>query len=470
MKKAIVPIAFILILAVLGAYLITKEYKKKPQTQNAEVPETEQVVSLDELKTTDTAVLLEKKEAEKKLRLRHLGSMEDYELAYDGSVLFQNKYGNSLSVSEIQNGEILEIVYSKHSGKVDSVKVSSKTWTMTDMRDYEIDSNRKIITIMGEKYQFGSDLATFSSDEPVRLMDITDMDTLTIKGYNRKVCSMMVEKGHGYLRVANDAYFIGGWIEVGQKIIRPITEEMLLPVAEGRYKVRVTNKGYAGEENVIIERDKETILDLSKIEVEEVAIGHVQFTLAPDFAQLYIDGEITDFEERVPLEYGVHEIKVTAAGYETVETKVKVTNDYANIEISLDPLPEEEEEGEETGGETAVEGNHPTMPPTVLTENTQDTGTSPTPTPAVTQNPDAAKTGGDTMISDTRKIYVQAPVDAEVYLDGNYIGVAPISTGKVTGSHTITLSRSGYITKSYTIYVENDKNDVTLSFSDLLPE
>ena len=31
------------------------------------------------------------------------------------------------------------------------------------------------------------------------------------------------------------------------------------------------------------------------------------------------------------------------------------------------------------------------MPPTVLTENTQNAETSPTPTPAVTQNPDAAK-------------------------------------------------------------------------------
>ena len=60
MKKAIVPIALILILAILGAYLITKEYQKKNRPPEGEIPETEEVVSLDELQTSDTVVLLEK--------------------------------------------------------------------------------------------------------------------------------------------------------------------------------------------------------------------------------------------------------------------------------------------------------------------------------------------------------------------------------------------------------------------------
>ena len=463
MKKAIVPIAFILILAILGAYLITKEYQKKNRTPDGEIPETEEVVSLDELQTSDTVVLLEKKEAEKKLRFRHLGNIEDYELTYDGQVPFLNKYGNSISLSEIENGEILDIVYSKHSGKINSVQVSSQTWTMTGMLDYEIDSRRKIITIMGEAYQYGADLMIYSDGIPVRLMDITNMDTLTIKGYNRKVCSMIVEKGHGYLRIANDAYFIGGWIEVGQKIIRPITEDMLLPVPEGRYKVRVTNRGYAGEENVVIERDKETRLDLSKVKIEEVAIGHVEFDLSPDYAQLYVDGEITDYDERVPLDFGTHKIKVTAAGYETVETNIKIGNDYANVEISLDPLPEGEEEEKS-------ENNSVTAPASVEQTGEQSTETQNTTETTVPVQNAGENASSLTTISENKKIYVEAPADAEVYLDGNYIGVAPVSTGKVTGAHTITLSRSGYITKSYTIYVENDQNDVTLSFSELLAE
>ncbi len=466
MKKAIVPIAFVLIVAILGAYLITSEYQKRHKQTLTETPETEEVVSLDELKTTDTVVLLSHNLTDKKLKVRHLGSLEDYELSYDATVPFTNKYNATITPSELKNGEVLDVVYSKHSGKMDSVRISSQTWTMTNMTDYEIDANRKMMTIMGESYQFGSDLAVYSDDLPVRVMDITNMDTLTIKGYNRKVCSVAIEKGHGYLRIQNDAYFIGGWIEVGQKIIRPISEEMLLPVPEGRYKVRVTNRGYAGEENVVIERDKETILDLSKIEVEEVAIGHVQFDISPEYAQLYVDDEITDYEERVPLEYGTHKVRVSAAGFETVETNIKIGNDYANVEIALDPLPEGEDETE------TVDKRPPIIPATELPGNTSEGEEAGEESAAASQD-DAMDTAAaaDTMtVSGNKKIIVQAPTDAEVYLDGNYIGVAPIGTNKVTGSHTITLSRSGYITKSYTIYVENDNNDVNLSFSDLIAE
>lgn len=455
MKKAMLPIAFILILALLGALLITKEYKKKKTPGVSEVPETEEVLTLDDLKATDTVVLISKDIENKKLLLRHIGDIDDFELSYNQTVPFSNKYGDGITASELQNGEILNIIYSKHSKEVLSVQVSDTTWSMSDISDYAIDDNRKIITIMGENYQYGSDIAIYSNDEPARLMDITDMDTLTFKGYNRKVCSLIVNKGHGYLRVKNDAYFVGGFIEVGQKIIKPITEDMLLTVPEGKYKVRVTNRGYAGEENVIIERDKETILDLSKIEIEEVAIGHVQFEITPDFAQLYIDNEITDYEERVPLEFGVHNIRVEAAGYETVETNIKVGDNYANVAIDLDELPEGEEE----------DSTQPTSP---QTDNSQ-------PTPSSTETSESETkadngTGTETMISSTKKIYVEAPVGAEVYLDGNYIGVAPVSTGKVTGSHSITLSKTGYLTKTYTIYVENDNNDVTLSFSELLTE
>ena len=461
MKKAFLPIAFIFILAILGAFLITKEYKKQKTTTADAVPETEEIVSLDELKATDMVVLMGNDAESKTLSVRHVGTSEDYELSYDATVPFTNKYGDTITPSELTNGEILNIVYSKHSKQVMSVRISDETWTMSDIIDYSIEDNRKIITIMGENYQYGSDLLIYSDEAPVRVMDITDMDTLTIKGYNRKVCSIIVTGGHGYLRVKNDAYFIGGFIEVGQKIIRPISEDMLLTVPEGRYKVRVTNRGYAGEENVIIERDKETILDLSKIEVEEVAIGHVQFEITPDFAQLYVDDEITDYEERVPLEYGAHKIRVEAAGYKTVETNVKVGNNYANISIDLDELPEGEEE-DTTESKSSTESDFAPQE-----SESGETETSPL-TEAKTE--DTGSTADTVSISGVKKIYIESPVEAEAYLDGNYIGIVPVSTPKVTGTHTITLSQNGFQTKTYTIYVENDNNDLTLSFSELIGE
>ena len=54
--------------------------------------------------------------------------------------------------------------------------------------------------------------------------------TITVNG---SVYDVVVEEGHGYLRLSNEEYLEGGWIEVGQSVIQRITEDMLL-VSSGR--------------------------------------------------------------------------------------------------------------------------------------------------------------------------------------------------------------------------------------------
>ena len=290
-------------------------------------------------------------------------------------------------------------------------------------------------------------------------MDITELDTLTIKGYNRKICSVLIEKGHGYLRLLNDAYFVGGWIEVGQAVIKPITSEMLLPVPEGSYTVRLTNKGYAGQKNIKIVRDQETEIDLSEIDIEEVAIGHIAFHITPDYAQLYVDGDMTDFTERVPLEFGIHQIRVELPGYETVETNIKVGSEFANIDIELD---EETEEAESASSSSSAKSSSSSSRSGSFSSSSESSSSSSSTT--------SASSSSTAVLSENKKMYVEGPSEAEVYLDGNYIGIAPVSTAKVTGSHVITLSRNGYQTKSYTVNIDNDGNDVTFSFSELVTQ
>ena len=59
------------------------------------------------------------------------------------------------------------------------------------------------------------------------------MDVLNVWGCHNQIYAISIARGHGYLRLQNDAYFVGGWIEVGQSVIRKITEDMLLVDREG---------------------------------------------------------------------------------------------------------------------------------------------------------------------------------------------------------------------------------------------
>lgn len=458
MKKAIVPIMTIILLTFLGCYLITAEYLKN--RVNPEIGETADDGELEEkLTNADTVILFEKDAENRLLTLRLVTGGKEQELSYDGTTAILGRYGDSLSMAQLEVGEILDVVYSTHSRKLNSIQISANTWTNTGITNFSFDEKKKAMQIGQEQYQFTDDLVIFSDGEPAKLMDITELDTLTVKGYNRKVCSILIEKGHGYLRLLNDAYFVGGWIEVGQAVIKPITAEMLLPVPEGNYTVRLTNKGYAGQKDVKIIRDQETEIDLSEIDIEEVAIGHIAFDIIPDYAQLYIDGDMTDFTERVPLEFGIHQIRVELLGYQTVETNIKVGSEFANIEIELE---EEAEEAESASSSSPTRSSS--------SDKRTDSFSSSSDNSYSSSSAASTSSSSMTVLSENKKMYVEGPAGAEVYLDGNYIGIAPISTAKVTGSHVITLSKAGYQTKSYTVNIDNDGNDVTFAFSELVTQ
>ena len=56
-----------------------------------------------------------------------------------------------------------------------------------------------------------------------------------------------------------------------------------------------------------------------------------------------------------------------------------------------------------------------------------------------------------------------------MYVDGNYVGIIPASFPKKSGNHEVTIRKSGYLTRSYTIDVDNEDKDTGYSFSDLTP-
>lgn len=53
--------------------------------------------------------------------------------------------------------------------------------------------------------------------------------------------------------------------------------------------------------------------------------------------------------------------------------------------------------------------------------------------------------------TDKYKVYIDAPDGVEAYLDGSYVGVTPVSFNKVPGSYVVTLRKSGYQPRSYTL-------------------
>lgn len=395
--------------------------------------------------SADTAIVKLVDTEEQKITLINVDLNKSYTLTYDGTTQVHDKYDGAMSMPQIQTGDIVDIYFMKETKRLTSLKLSPNAFIYESISRYHIDGESKNAVIGEESYRLSDSTLMVSEGRQIEAADIVSRDVVTIKGVGYDIFSITVDKGHGYLRLEGDTYVIGGWIEAGQSVIQQITEDMLLTVPEGAMDVRITAKGIDTVRSVIIERDRESVIDLSDIEMENPEIGKVYFTVTPSTAEVYVDGEMVDIGRAVEMDYGLHQIICEAPGYDTITQYIQVNQEIASVTIHLD------ETDEKTDGSSRSDG-YPQTSPGVSGNSVSGNN--------VPQN----SVSGNSLTAGSYRVYIDSPRDVEVYQDGIYMGISPVSFRKTTGSHTITLRRNGYVTKSYTIYVNDDNKDVSYTF------
>ncbi len=426
----------------------------------------------------DTAIVIDKQEKQNKITFLNLEKKRNYTLNYDGTTKFMDKYGTQIAASQLQEGEMVDIQFLKDEKLLSALTVSSEIWTLNDISKFEMDLSAGRMKIMNEYYTLDETTVVLSGGEQVEFLDIHSEDILQVKGIDHKIYSITIQEGHGYLRLENEEYFIGGWIEVGQKIIQKIEEDMLLVVPEGSYEVYLSHNGIAGTKTVEIKRNKETQLDVGDLKNEDlIKYGNLIVTVDPSTAEVYIDGKLIDTSRVVKATYGLHQIMAKADGYDTVIQYIRVTENSATIAISLD------EETVRTVSDNSTDSDSDTTT-TDSTSSSSETDSSTDSTSSTTSNSTSTDSessdssssssstvsGGNASSSASTtgyKVTIEAPAGAEVYVDGSYVGIIPASFAKSSGSHEVTIRKSGYLTRTYTINVDDEDKDTSYSFSDL---
>lgn len=453
-QKIIITICFLVTLLVFAGCLLFAVFSEQESGQGIQpagaVPslENQPVSGKEEINTgfkvpepgsydsADTAVIVKLDTEEKKITLKNMEVGKQYTLNIEGTTTLYDKYGEGLSLEQFEAGDVVDVAFLKSKKRLSSMQLSGQAWTQDATDNYKLDAGRSEVTIGEDIYKVPKGTLFFSGSRQIELMDLNPVDELSFQGVGSQVYSITVEKGHGYLRLDNDESFIGGWMEIGQSRFERITEDMLLTVPEGSYEIGISHNGGGGTKNVIINRNEETALDIGDLAVPEVKTGMVLFSLHPTNTELYVDGSEVDAAQPVTLEYGIHQIIAKADGYKSLTNYIRVSQESAGIDVTLDAVDSEQDEE----------------------ENQEDT-----------DEDDSDKDDSDEndTVTSYYKVYVDAPSGVEVYLDGNYVGISPVNFKKTSGSHIITLRKSGYETRSYTIQIDEEEKDLTYSFADL---
>lgn len=410
--------------------------------------------------SADTAVVLTTDPDNKAVSLINMDTGKQYTLYYDGTTYVKDKYDGPMSISQIKAGDVVDVTFLKGKKKLASIQRSPEAWVLDDVYNYDLTGANKTASIGSQIYSLPDSAVVLSEGRRVEAGEVVSQDVVTISGINHKIYSVNVDKGHGYLRLKNDQPLLGGWIEVGNSVIRQIKEDMLLTVPEGSYQVVLSNNNLGCVKDITVERDKEVVLDVSDLEVAEDAVGKILFTVEPEDAKVSVDGKPVDISKAVELKYGIHQIQAEANGYDTLTRHIQVGSEYATISFKLEETRKDDEK-------ETVSANS-TTPEQIPWEDTLET--SRENKPSVSDNTTSSLSENALGTSSNYKVYVDSPKGVEVYLDGNYVGLSPVRFTKTVGRHEITLKKSGYKTKTYTIYLENTKKDETYSFSALEKE
>ena len=386
--------------------------------------------------SADTAVVISVDSQNNAVTFMNMDASRQYTLYYDGTTYVKDKYNGPMTISQIKAGDVVDVNFLKGKRQIASIQLSPGAWVYDNIGNYDLGGINKTASIGSTTYSLPDDVVVLSDGKRAEVMDIVKQDVISVRGIDHKIYSINVEKGHGYVRLKNDQALIGGWIEVGNAVIREISEDMLLVVPEGSYQVFLSNNGISCTKDIIVERDKEVVLDVGDMEVVQDKTGMILISVTPDTAKVKIDGKEVNISNAIELPYGIHKVRLEADGYDSLTKYIQVGSEYAKISFTL------EKSKEPRDYDSTVSQNNLEPDDSSLSENTLN-----------------AYSGN--------RVYIDAPKNVEVYLDGNFVGISPVSFKKVIGSHTITLRKSGYVTKSYTIYLYNDGEDITYSFSDL---
>ncbi len=395
----------------------------------------------------DMAIVVKKNTEESTIQLQNMQTGKRYTLSYDGTTKLYDKYEQAVSMSQIKPGSIVTVRFYKPKKALSYMMELTDAICYLDLDNYVIDAQAGTISIGKYIYSLQKDLVILSNDREIELEGLNAVDEISVWGYNKQIYAICIEKGHGYLRLQNENYFVDGWIEIGQNQIRQIKEDMLMVVPEGTSTVRISHKGSSASQEITFARDEEMVWDVGDVEISIPQSGTVVFTVEPANAKVLVDGEEVKASSSITLDYGVHSLEASAEGYDTMSQYIRVAEPSANLDVKLE---KSEEYKEETTKEESSD-----------VEDSKEVEEDKKTAEAESKQQVVSSTSG-------YRVYIDSPVGVEVYVDGNYLGIAPVDFAKEEGSYVISLRKAGYQTRSYTLQIDDEEKNVNYSFSELM--
>lgn len=286
-------------------------------------------------KSSDILIVSDINSANETIRVYNYSTGVQYQYYYGLTTGFFDKYGNHMSVSDIHQGDVVDISGADSDGKAKRIQKSDKVWTNDAVTNFSVDKDKSVLEIGSSSYRLGERTMIFSGSEVIDTDSITAQDKLSVVGIDKDIVSISVTTGHGTLQLSNTSLFEGSFLQLGDRIFAEITKDMSLDVPEGSYTLAVANNGWGGSTDIEIKRGETTKVNLNDLKGEGPKKSSILFEVDVQSAKIYVDGKEIDYTSPVEITYGKHTLKVTADGYDTWTRTLYVNSKEATIQITI---------------------------------------------------------------------------------------------------------------------------------------
>lgn len=286
-------------------------------------------------KNSDILIVSDINSANETIRVYNYSTGVQYQYYYGLTTGFFDKYGNHMSVSDIHQGDVVDISGADSDGKAKRIQKSDKVWTNDTVTNFSVDKDKSVLEIGSSSYRLGERTMIFSGSDVIDTDSITAQDKLSVVGIDKDIVSISVTTGHGTLQLSNTSLFEGSFLQLGDRIFAEITKDMSLDVPEGSYTLAVANNGWGGSTDIEIKRGETTKVNLNDLKGEGPKKSSILFEVDVQGAKIYVDGKEIDYTSPVEITYGKHTLKVTADGYDTWTRTLYVNSKEATIQITI---------------------------------------------------------------------------------------------------------------------------------------
>lgn len=305
-------------------------------------------------KNSDILIVSDINSANETIRVYNYSTGVQYQYYYGLTTGFFDKYGNHMSVSDIHQGDVVDISGADSDGKAKRIQKSDKVWTNDAVTNFSVDKDKSVLEIGSSSYRLGERTMIFSGSEVIDTDSITAQDKLSVVGIDKDIVSISVTTGHGTLQLSNTSLFEGSFLQLGDRIFAEITKDMSLDVPEGSYTLAVANNGWGGSTDIEIKRGETTKVNLNDLKGEGPKKSSILFEVDVQGAKIYVDGKEIDYTSPVEITYGKHTLKVTADGYDTWTRTLYVNSKEATIQITIN------DNADSTGSDSSGTGTNST--------------------------------------------------------------------------------------------------------------